>query len=74
MYKLEGIGMWMKYMFSKTGGKNFCFQAGEVKVLVLCIDMGKRRVFLVFFMIVVCLFVCFAVHWDIILQCAEKTK
>lgn len=29
-------------MLSKTGGKIFCFQTGEVKILVLCIAMGKR--------------------------------
>lgn len=31
--------MWMKCMLSKTGGKNFCFEAGGVKILVLCMGM-----------------------------------
>lgn len=54
--------MWMKCTLSKTGGKNFCFQTGEVKILVLCIDMGKRSSVL-------------AVQWkEFSLPCAEITK
>jgi len=52
----------MKYMLSKTGGKNFCFQTGEVKILGFCIDMGKRSFVL-------------AVQWKpFYLPCAETTK
>lgn len=35
--------MWVRCMLSKREGKNLCFQTGEVKILVLSIDKGKRR-------------------------------
>lgn len=34
--------MWVRGMLSEREGKNFCFQAGEVKILFLSIYTGKR--------------------------------
>lgn len=54
--------MWVRCRLSKREGKNFCFQTGEVKILVLSIDKGERRFVL-------------AVQWkEFSLPYAEVTK